>query len=139
MTGPAKIDHIGVIVQDLDQASASFTRVLGVAPCLVKELPKAGLRLARFEAANVAIELIEYIDGGGGFGRRVMGDAAGLNHISIDVDDVPSAVERLVAGGLALQDGFPDEGSTGPVAFFEPDAASGVLFEVSRHDGKRQK
>ncbi len=128
-----KIDHVGVIVADLEKASAVFCRLLGVDPSLVKDMPEVGIRLARFDAANVAIELIEYLDAGKSFARKVMGDATGLNHLSVEVDDVTAAVDRMVEVGLAPQDGFPCAGSTGDIAFFETEPDTGVLFEVSEH------
>lgn len=133
MTTAPRIDHVGVIVADLERASAVFRRLLGTGPSLTKEMPEAGIRLARFEAANIAVELIEYVDDGDSFGRKVMGDAIGLNHLSVEVGDVTVAVDAMAAAGLSPQDGFPCAGSTGEIAFFETEPATGVLLEVSRH------
>ena len=135
MKAPPKIDHIGVIVADLEQASFTFGRLLGIKPSLIKDMPEAGIRLVRFEAANIAIELIQYLEGKSDFGRQVMGDAVGLNHLSIDVADMPTAIKHLTEAGLSLQDGFPTEGSIGSVAFFDPDPSTGILFEVSQEHG----
>ena len=99
MKAPPKIDHIGVIVADLEQASFTFGRLLGIKPSLIKDMPDAGIRLVRFEAANIAIELIQYLEGKSDFGRQAMGDAVGLNHLSIDVADMPTPLNispRLV-------------------------------------------
>jgi len=139
MSDAPRIDHIGVVVDDLEAAKASFERMLGVAPSMVKKMPEVGLYIARFETTNVAIELIQYTDDGDGFGRAVMGSETGFNHISFEVDDVSEAVERFADAGLEPQEGFPRQGSTGPVSFFEKDPVTGLLLEVSQHQEEENR
>ena len=125
-----RVDHVGVIVEDLDAAIDMFERLLGLAPSGRRELADVGLRIAEFEAENVAIELIQYTGRGDGFAAGVMGRRAGVNHVSFRVEDVEAAVKELEAGGVKVMAGFPRRGAHGPVAFFEPDTAQGLLFEV---------
>lgn len=126
------IDHIGIIVADLDAAAAMLAPLFGAAH--FKEMPDVGLRVAEFEAANVTVELLQYTGANDAMARRVMGERLGLNHISARVDDVPRAVAALAARGLKPQPGFPRRGAHGEVAFFEPDATTGLLFEVCKPD-----
>ena len=118
-----RIDHIGVVVADLDATVAQFRRLLGAPPAQVMDLPDAGLRIAEFETANVTIEFIQYTGEGDAFARAVMGEAPGLNHVSLAVDDV----ERPMAG-------FPRRGAHGRVVFFEPESTSGVRIEICESD-----
>jgi len=136
MTTPY-IDHIGIIVADLDQASAKLRPLFGD-PVRIKELPEVGLRVAEFRAANVVIELLQYAEGGAGFARRVMGERIGLNHISARVADVDRSIAELGATGFAPMEGFPRQGAHGRVAFFEPDAVTGLLFEVCQPDAPKR-
>ncbi len=138
MKAPPTIDHIGVVVADLEQASFAFSRLLGIQPSLIKDMPEVGIRLARFEATNIAIELIQYIGGKSDFGRRIMGDTIGLNHLSIEVADMPNAIKHLTEAGLSLQDGFPRECSVGRVVFFDPDPSTAILFEVTEGHGEKK-
>jgi len=124
------IDHIGIVVMDLDAAIGRFTALLGVPPTEIKTLPEVGLRLARFDAANVAFEIVEYTGDGALFARDVMGAEAGLNHVSIATEDLEQARAAFTAAGLVTQDGFPTAGARGPVIFFKHDPVSGVLFEL---------
>ena len=133
MTDLPTIDHIGVIVDDLEEAQATFQKILGVEPSLIKDLPEAGLRIARFEAANVAVELVEYSDDGNGFGRQVMGSETGLNHLSFRVDTLSDSLSQMASLGLKPQKGFPRQGSTGPVVFFEKEPNTGLLLEINQH------
>jgi methylmalonyl-CoA epimerase len=127
------IDHIGIIVADLDQAVARLGPLFGAAPA-IKELAEVGLRVAEFQAANVTVELLQYTGKNDAFARRVMGERLGLNHISARVADVERSLAELRAAGLRPMEGFPRQGAHGRVAFFEPDAATGLLFEICQPD-----
>ena len=86
MSAP-RIDHIGIIVPDLEAAIERFSALLGGLAPERRDLPDVGLRIAEFHAANIAIELIAY-DGEAQLARRVMGSAPGFNHVTVAVDDV---------------------------------------------------
>lgn len=128
------IDHVGIIVSDLEQAVAKLRLLFGE-NITIRELPDAGLRVAEFHAANVVIELLQYTEGSeSAFARQVMGERIGLNHISARVEDVGRSVAELTAAGFTPMQGFPRQGAHGRVAFFEPDRVTGLLFEVCRPD-----
>ena len=130
------IDHIGIIVADIEQAAGKLRRLFGDHEA-IKELPDVGLRVAEFHAANLVIELLQYTDGSeSDFARRVMGSRLGLNHVSARVDDVERSVSELTAAGFKSMQGFPRQGAHGRVAFFEPDAVTGLLFEVCQPNHK---
>ncbi len=133
MTTP-HIDHIGIIVADLEQAAEKLRPLFGE-HAAIKELPEVGLRVAEFHAANVMIELLQYTASGDpAFARRVMGERLGLNHISARVDDVDRSISELSAADFTPMQGFPRQGAHGRVAFFEPDRLTGLLFEICQPD-----
>lgn len=130
------IDHIGILVADLDAALERLKPLFGN-PAEVRELADVGLRVAEFHAANVTIELLQYV-GEAQFARRVMGERLGLNHISARVEDVERSLAALAAAGHAPMPGFPRQGAHGRVVFFEPDPVSGLLFEICQPDLKNK-
>lgn len=127
------IDHIGIIVTDLELAIGRLGALFGGAP-VVKELADVGLRVAEFHATNVTVELLQYTGTNDAFARRVMGEQIGLNHVSARVEDVDRSLAELRAAGLQPMDGFPRQGAHGRVAFFAPDAVTGLLFEICQPD-----
>jgi methylmalonyl-CoA/ethylmalonyl-CoA epimerase len=127
------IDHIGIVVADLDQAIERLGALFGGSP-VVKELAEVGLRVAEFQAANVTVELLQYTGTNDAFARRVMGERLGLNHVSARVENVDRSLAELRAAGLHPMQGFPRQGAHGRVAFFEPDAVTGLLFEICQPD-----
>lgn len=133
MTTP-HIDHIGIMVADLEQAAAKLRPLFGEYAS-IRELPEAGLRVAEFHAANVVIELLQYT-GDALFARGVMGERLGLNHISARVEDVDRSISELASAGFTPMQGFPRQGAHGRVAFFEPDSVTGLLFEICQPDPK---
>ena len=129
----AHIDHIGIVVADIEAAVERLRPLLGEAEP-IRDLPDYGLRVAMIETANVTIELLQYTGHGDDFARGVMGERLGLNHISARVDDVGRSVGDLTAEGFRMMPGFPRPGAHGEVAFFERDETTGLLFEVCAPD-----
>ena len=129
----AHIDHIGIVVADIEAAVERFRPLLGEADP-IQALTAYGLRVAMIETANVTIELLQYTGEGDDFARGVMGERLGLNHISTRVDDVASSVADLTAERFQMMEGFPRPGAHGEVAFFERDETTGLLFEVCAPD-----
>ncbi|NQT55247.1 MAG: VOC family protein [Desulfobacteraceae bacterium] len=123
------VDHLGIIVDNLDQAIELFERMFDLKPSKIKEMADVGLRIARLKAENIDIELIQYTSEEN-FGKRVMGPEKGVNHISINVEDMDAVLRDLEEKGIKTKEGFPRAGSHGLVAFFEPDTTEGILLEV---------
>ncbi|MAG96559.1 MAG: VOC family protein [Alphaproteobacteria bacterium] len=127
-----RIDHIGIVVADLEAAIPHYRKVFGEVHER-RDMPEAGLRIATFEAENVTVELLQHTSGGDGAARDLLGLQPGLNHIAARVDDVPTTIDELGAAGFQVMDGFPREGLHGPVAFFEQEEDMALLFEVCEH------
>ncbi|HEY0877596.1 MAG TPA: VOC family protein [Zeimonas sp.] len=136
---PPRIDHIGIVVDDLDASIASMTRILPGAPITRRSIPDAGLEVAEFAAANVVVELLQYTDDGDGFGRAVMGPEGGVNHLSLAVDDLDGALAALRAQGIEPTAGFPRRGAHGRIAFLPRDPGTGLLFELCEPDANEAK
>jgi methylmalonyl-CoA epimerase len=124
------IDHIGIIVENLDQSVSMFERLFGVRPVSLREMPDVGLRIAHIKAENVDIELIQYLSQEEGVARKAMGSRPGINHISVLVNDVETWSRKFEGQGARVVNGFPRQGSHGQVAFFEPESTQGILLEI---------
>ncbi|UCE30706.1 MAG: VOC family protein [Burkholderiales bacterium] len=130
-----RIDHIGILVEDLEQAALRRRPLLG-SPARVRELPDAGLRVAEFRAENVTIELLQYTArDAAALARRTMGEGPGLNHVCAQVEDLDASVAALRGEGFEPMEGFPRQGSHGRIVFFHPDPVTGLLLEVCQPDG----
>ena len=124
------IDHIGIIVEDLERSIAMFKHLFHLESAKIKEMPDLDLKIAHLKAANISIELLQYTGEGESLAKKTMGMKPGINHLSIRVGDIKNSLTALEDKGLNIMEGFPREGSHGQVAFFEPEATEGVLLEV---------
>src|SRR4051794_4373170 len=91
-----RLDHIGVIVANLDAARVLLERDFGLVS--VREVERPELRAAFFRCGNADIELIEILDAD--MRKQRLGDApdARVEHIAIEVagiDDVLAVLGRL--------------------------------------------
>jgi methylmalonyl-CoA/ethylmalonyl-CoA epimerase len=124
------VDHIGIIVQDLDHTLALWEKLFALKPVAIRDMPEAGLRIAHLKTQNVEIELLQYTTEEESFGKRVMGLRHGLNHLSVRVDRVDDSMRDFERKGVIAQEGFPRQGSHGRIAFFEPETMDGILMEI---------
>jgi methylmalonyl-CoA/ethylmalonyl-CoA epimerase len=125
-----RVEHIGIIVDDLDASLRLFEDLFGLRAGKVQEMDEVGLRVARLDAENIHIELIQYTSAAESLGRRTMGSVRGYNHISVEVKDMSSALKEWSSKGVRVMEGFPRPGSHGRVAFFDPETTDGLLLEV---------
>jgi methylmalonyl-CoA/ethylmalonyl-CoA epimerase len=123
------VDHIGIIVENLDQSIRLFETLFNLSASKIKDIPDAGLKVAHLHARNIEIELIQYT-AEDTFGQKVMGREKGINHLSVRVGDIQKALKGCQHKGLKVMEGFPREGSHGQVAFFDPHTTEGILLEI---------
>ncbi len=130
------IDHIGILVADLDAAIALFTKILGMGPSSTQEMPDGGVRIAMFDTTNVTLEFLQYLGGDDQFAHDILGEQMGINHFSLEVGDLGAAMSAVEGVGAKTMAGFPRQGAHGQVAFFEPETTGGVRFELCQPDPK---
>jgi methylmalonyl-CoA/ethylmalonyl-CoA epimerase len=127
------IDHIGIAVSSLEDALAFYRDALGLAVEAPEEVPSQRVRAHFIPAGETAIELLEATAGDSPIAKYVAARGPGLHHITLGVDDLAAALERLKARGVRLIDDAPREGAHGSlVAFIHPSSAHGVLIELKQ-------
>ncbi len=134
MTG-CRVEHIGIVVEDLERSAALLGGLLGIEAGPVQDMPEVGMRVSSLRAENLRLELIQYTDSGEGVGRRVMGSAAGYNHVSFEVAEMDRALDAWTSRGARVMEGFPRAGTHGRVAFFEPASTGGLVLEICEPGG----
>lgn len=129
------VDHIGILVPDIDKAIAMFQRLFDVPIDWSKDRPDLGVRIAMLKTANVTLELLQHTSDEDNLVRRTIGGAMGLNHVCFRVADIDEAMARLARNAVDTMDGFPTVGAHGDVAFFDPAQTERCLIEVCQpHD-----
>ena len=129
----AVLDHIGIAVDDLDEALAFYSDALGLEVDATEDVPSQGVRAHFVRVGSAALELLEATSEESPIRRFVSRRGAGIHHITLRVDDIAAALARLKAHGIRLVDETPREGAEGAlVAFVHPASAHGVLVELKQ-------
>jgi methylmalonyl-CoA epimerase len=134
------LDHVGIAVKDLAAALAFYRDVLGLEVEAPEEIVSQQVR-AHFiplggekrqgGAPGVKLELLEATSPESPIAKYLGKRGPGLHHITLRVDDIRGAVDRLKAQGLRMIDDEPRPGAEGSmIAFVHPAATHGVLVEL---------
>jgi len=125
------IDHVGVVVDDIDAAIALYQDVLSMPLVHRETLTEQGVDAALLDVGEGHVELITPLDPGSSVGRFLAKRGNGLHHVAYRVPDVERALDELAAAGVRLIDQTPRTGIRGwRVAFLHPTATGGVLTEI---------
>jgi len=125
-----KIDHIAIVVHNIEEALQVYEGALGLELAEVKEVPEQAVRIAFLPVGESEIELVEPLTAESGIARFLEKRGEGLHHICLEVDDIEAALQDLAAQGVRLIDEQPRQGAHGRVAFLHPKSAHGVLIEL---------
>ncbi len=129
MTGG--IHHLGVAVEDLDEALATYERLFGATLEHRSTVPEQGIDAMSVLVGGDRIELLAATGDDTPVGRFLASRGPGMHHVAYEVDDVGVTLAELSAAGAELIDEVPRVGLFGlEVAFVHPDAVHGVLTEV---------
>ena len=97
-----KFDHIGVVVDDLEEAMEELSYVFGLDCQEVMEMKDAGIRIAFYPLGSGQMEFIEFQKPIAGVDPMVLQSGAGVQHVAFQVEDFKQAVTELTAKGLKL-------------------------------------
>jgi catechol 2,3-dioxygenase-like lactoylglutathione lyase family enzyme len=120
------IDHVGVVVADLDRARRLLEEGFGM-EC-VREIHKPELNAAFFNCGNANVELFEILDPG--MRSRRLGSAreARVEHIAIAVDDLDGLLGLL--GRLGIETTGPPEASPANTSVWtQAETSGGVMYQ----------
>lgn len=125
------IHHVGVAVDDLDDAISTYESLLGAELEERATSADQGVEAASLRVGEGRVELLAALAPDTPVGRFIARRGPGMHHVAYEVDDIPGELARLEGEGVALIDTAPRPGLFGmQVAFVHPEAAHGVLSEL---------
>jgi methylmalonyl-CoA/ethylmalonyl-CoA epimerase len=126
-----RIDHIGVAVEDLDEAVALYSERFGMPVQHRETVEEQGVEAVLLGVGESHVELLRPLDADTAVGRFLARNGPGLHHVAYSTDDIESALEEVRTAGLALIDERPRTGIRATrVAFLHPKSTGGVLTEL---------
>ncbi len=127
-----KIDHIGIAVQNLDEAQPFWEEVLGLHFEPREHVEDQRVVVAMGHLGESHIELLEPTGPESPIAKFLEKRGSGIHHLCVKVDDIEEALRRLKDKGMRLIDEQPRAGAAGKrIAFVHPKSTSGVLLELS--------
>lgn len=125
-----KVDHIGILVSNLDEAVQLYEDCFGVDVDKVETISEQGVKAAILSLAQGAkLELLEPLPDSN-MAKVLEKRGEGLHHITFEVNDVDQELSRLSGRGMELIDKKSRPGLEGRVAFLHPKSLRGVLVEL---------
>jgi methylmalonyl-CoA/ethylmalonyl-CoA epimerase len=127
-----KINHLAVVVPDLDNALRFWHDALGLPLDHTEENPDENVNIAFMEIGGSHIELLEPTNNESGIGKYLAKYGAGMHHICIEVDDIEAAMQRLRDHHIELINDTPKTRPEDGIryCFIHPKSAFGVMVEL---------
>ena len=126
-----RIDHIGVAVDDLEEAVSLYSERLGMPVQHRETVEEQGVEAVLLGVGENHVELLRPLSPDTAVGKYLERNGPGMHHVAYGTDDIESALEGARAAGLALIDERPRTGIRGSrVAFVHPKSTGGVLTEL---------
>jgi len=127
-----RIEHVGVVVQDVDKARALWEGCFGIKLDSVETNPTKPVKLALYPLGESMVELIAGTTPDSRHQQMVREGKGGINHLCFEVENIDEALAELKAKGIPLLDEVPRYGHAGcRIAFIDPKATENCLIELA--------
>ena len=125
------INHIAIIVPDLDGALNFWEGALGLTLARTESVPEEGVDVAFLPIGGSNVELLKPTVADTGVARFLEKRGPGIHHMCFEVDDIETTLADLRARDIQLINEKPVEGHGGrKYAFVHPKSTGGVLVEL---------
>ena len=128
-----RIDHVAIIVRNLEQALIFYRDTLGIVPREIKAVPTEEVRIAFLPLGGPGgseIELIEPTSADSSLNRFLEKRGEGLHHLCLEVEDIDESLREMREKGAAVLDQEPRIAAEGRAIFLHPRGTNGVLLEL---------
>lgn len=130
------IDHVGIAVENLEEAIKMYTEKLGMKLVHREDLPDRGIKVAFLTGKDgtASVELMEpmnHEDSNNTVAKFLKTRGQGMHHLAVKVEDINSSLRDLESRGMTLIDKNGKKGARGHlVAFVHPKSVMGLLLEL---------
>lgn len=124
------VNHIAIVVPDIDGALSFWRDALGLELKHVEDVPSQRSQVAFIPVGDSEVELVMPTTTDSGVAKFLADRGAGMHHLCFEVDDIDEMLKDLKAKGIRLINDTPMQLEGRKVAFVHPKSASGVLVEL---------
>ena len=130
MTKIKKINHVAILVKDIDDSLSFWQDQLGLKLDHIENVPSQASKVAFLPVGEGEVELVQPTDPESGLAKFLEKRGEGMHHLCIEVDDIEGVVTSLKDKGVRLINEEPISLPGRKMAFIHPKAANGVLVEL---------
>lgn len=125
-----KINHVAIVVRDIDESLKFWATALGLELHHVEDVPSQASRVAFIPVGESEIELVQPTTEDSGMAAYLEKRGEGMHHLCVEVDDIEEKMQELKDAGVRLINDMPQVLPGRKMAFIHPKSASGVLVEL---------
>lgn len=126
-----KINHVAVVVDDMQKSLAFWRDALGMEMQELRDVPAEQSQVALLPLEGSEVELVRPTTGDSGIAKYLAKRGPGMHHICLEVNDIFGMLAQLKAKGIRLINDEPRVGVDGrKYAFVHPESTGGVLVEL---------
>lgn len=128
-----KLDHIGIAVENLDDALEFWEGVMGLECQGTEIVEEQKVKVAFLPVGDTEVELLESTTEDGPIAKFIdRNGGGGIQHLAFRVDNIDEAIEYMQDKGMRMIDNEPRYGAGGAkIAFVHPKSSHRILVELS--------
>jgi methylmalonyl-CoA epimerase len=134
-----RIDHVAIAVEDADEATQKFVKLLNAVHIRTEVLQeKAGpTKVSYVQLGENIISLIQAMEEDGFVNKHIAKHGEGLHHMGLEVDNLDEFVKEAEAKGFTIP--LKDEFSNRKEVVLRPRDSAGVVLQVMQWKGGSDK
>jgi len=125
-----KINHIAIVVNNIENDSSFWRDSLGLTVDHVEDVPSQKARVAFIPVGDSEIELVEPTSVDSGTAKFLSEKGPGMHHLCLEVDDIDGMLLTLKEQGIRLINETAMVLPGRRMAFIHPKSANGVMVEL---------
>lgn len=126
-----QINHVAVVVEDMEKALSFWRDALGMELHGLQDVPAEKSRVAFLPLPGSEVELVQPTTDDSGIAKYLARRGPGMHHLCLEVDDIEGMMSQLRSKGVRLINEEPRTAADGKkYAFIHPESTSGVLVEL---------
>ncbi len=126
-----KVEHIGIAVEDLEEAVSTYEKLLNTECYKREEVESQKVDTAFLKAGESKVELLGALSPDSVISKFIHKKGEGVHHLAFEVKDIYAEMKRLRQENFTLLNDSPQNGADNKlVAFVHPKDNNGVLVEL---------
>lgn len=125
-----KVDHVAIVVNDIQSALSFWQDALGLRMDHIEDVPEQQARVAFLPVGESDLELVQPTSSETGTARFLQERGGGMHHLCLQVDDIDGMLMQLQEKGVCLINETALELEGRRMAFIHPKSTGCVLVEL---------